>query len=177
LVAEKYRILAGIKAYSSSGHGLLKRIFKEVGANAEVLKISSIYKVRGRMESTHRIHDLRSFDSFEGLSVVAQMQTELSPSQLLKFFEGIEINLKSEILHRSVSLNLLVYEDRTLMTPQLTLPHPEFHRRPEELFPAAEVWGDYTHPVLKKNIYALTKEFTEESEMEFYAQGKTLLDF
>ena len=63
------------------------------------------------------------------------------------------------------------------MTENLTLPHPEFHMKPEVLFPAAEVWADYYHPVLKKTLRELTREFANLRWGEFFEQGKTLLDF
>jgi 2-amino-4-hydroxy-6-hydroxymethyldihydropteridine diphosphokinase len=40
----------------------------------------------------------------------------------------------------------------------LTLPHPEMHCRSFVLEPAAEIAGDWLHPILKKNIRELWTE-------------------
>jgi 7,8-dihydro-6-hydroxymethylpterin-pyrophosphokinase len=63
------------------------------------------------------------------------------------------------------------------MTPQLTLPHPDLHRRPEDLILAAQVWGSYLHPVLNKRLREIATEVKPESWGSFFAQGKSLLDF
>ena len=69
----------------------------------------------------------------------------------------LEDQLSSETLRRTLTLKLLVYDNLTLMTPEITLPHPEFHRRADELVPASEVWGEYQHPVLDRSILSPDK--------------------
>ena len=172
-----HSVLIGVKAYSASGMDLLKKVFALLKTHVEVAQLSSIYKVRGKISNSKGIHDLRSQESFSGLSVVVKAFTSLEPPGLLSVFQKIEDDLRSEVLHRSVSVNLLIFEGLTLMTPGLTLPHPEFHLQPEVLVPAAEVWGDYHHPILKDSIFSLSKRYSDENWGEFYTQGKSLLDF
>jgi 7,8-dihydro-6-hydroxymethylpterin-pyrophosphokinase len=96
-------------------------------------------------------------------------------------FSAPEINAKLQERMRknpnSVDYFLVLFEDETLLTPQLTLPHPDLHLLPFWLVPAAELWGDAAHPVLGKSLHDLAAERDLGTWGEFYAQGKTLLDF
>lgn len=174
---ELHGILLGLKAFSGSGHQLLQSVVRELNNFVEILALSSIYKVQGKITSSHGIHDVRSIESFSALSVVLKGASRFDPLFLLKRFAEIEFQLRSEVLHRSVSVNLLAYEGRTILTPQLTLPHPHLHSQLDQLVPAAEVWSDFLHPVLNKSLISMAQANSHEKWGEFYAQGKTLLDF
>ncbi|MCB0364184.1 MAG: 2-amino-4-hydroxy-6-hydroxymethyldihydropteridine diphosphokinase [Bdellovibrionaceae bacterium] len=177
MAGEVHETLVGIKVFSNEGQELLADVAKDLREKMAFVGASSVYRVWGNINHPEHIHDLRRIESFDGLAAVIKARTTLSPHELLKFLQDVEIKYRSEVLRRSISLNLLVYEDLTYMTPELTLPHPELHRRPESLLLAAEVWGEYVHPVLKENLYTLTRQFHDEQWGRFYAQGKTLLDF
>lgn len=155
----------------------MRKIIIDLKVEVDVLGSSSIYHVIGERYSPQHIHELKRLDDFDGLAVVVLFSSTQSAANLLAFFNQIEIKYRSEVLRRSASLNLLVFDDQTVMTPQLTLPHPELHVRPEFLLLAAEIWGDYVHPILRENLYFLTQRFRDEQWGRFYAQGKTLLDF
>ena len=47
---------------------------------------------------------------------------------------------------RSLDLDLLMYADQTVSSPQLELPHPRMHERLFVLEPLAEIEGDITVP-------------------------------
>jgi 7,8-dihydro-6-hydroxymethylpterin-pyrophosphokinase len=70
---------------------------------------------------------------------------------------------------------LLLMEDISLKTPELTLPQPELHLRPEELVPASEVWGSYHHPILKRTLADVALGLTDKTWGDFYCQGPELL--
>lgn len=55
-------------------------------------------------------------------------------------------------LSRTIDLDLLLYGDVVMATPELTLPHPRFHERPFVLQPLAEIAPDAVHPVLHLRI-------------------------
>ena len=169
--------LIAVKVYSSEGLALSKSVLKDLSEFVAFDRVSSIYKVRRSERKPFHNHDLRKVTDFEGLSFALLAATRLPATELMANLYDVEKNHSNEVLHRSLSLNLLAYEDKTTMTADLTLPHPEFHGRPEVLFPAAEVWGDYFHPVLKKSLHELTREFANLKWGEFYEQGKSLLDF
>ncbi len=70
---------------------------------------------------------------------------------------------------------LLCHDDEVRMTPALTLPYPKWMTEAHLLIPAAEIWGDYHHPVLTNNLYSLAQRFAGQPWGEFYAQGRELL--
>ena len=170
-------ILVSATAYSSDGPKLLKQVVQDIQQGMKLLTLSSVYKVKGTAINPSHIHDLRSVTTFEGLSVVMQLETDLAPLEVLELLRKIELLRKSELLHRNISLNLLFFEDMTYMTPELTLPHPDFHLRPELVIPAAEIWGERHHPVLGVSLSQLTRSFQNREWGEFFAQGQSLLDF
>ncbi|MCB0406932.1 MAG: 2-amino-4-hydroxy-6-hydroxymethyldihydropteridine diphosphokinase [Bdellovibrionales bacterium] len=172
-----YIALIGLKVFSNDGISLCRDVMKDLLKKVDVQKVSSIYRVKRSQRHPQHTHDLRTVMDFEGLSLALKVTTGLSPVQLMTFILEVEKKNKSEVLHRSLSLNLLAYEDQTLMTEFLTLPHPLFHAKPEMVFPAAEVWGEYFHPVLQKNLHAITRDFADLRWGEFFDQGKTILDF
>jgi putative acetyltransferase len=56
---------------------------------------------------------------------------------------------------RPIDLDLLLYDDRVVRTPDLTLPHPRMHERRFVLQPLAEVAPQAVHPVLAKSVAQL----------------------
>lgn len=172
----EHEVLISLRAFSGQPIELLRDTLKKMRLFLQVQQCSSVYKVKVKGQAAN-IHDIRLRRSLEGLAVVIRGTTKLSADQLIFRIHTSQEQMDSGATRRSVSLNLLVYDDLTLMSPQLTLPHPELHLRPEELVPAAEVFGEYYHPVLEQPLYALAERFREESWGEFFAQGQTLLDF
>ncbi|MCB0411494.1 MAG: 2-amino-4-hydroxy-6-hydroxymethyldihydropteridine diphosphokinase [Bdellovibrionales bacterium] len=169
--------LISVTAYSSEGLRLLRKAYQALDLGVQVSRMSSIYRVRGKAYKPAHIHDLRSVTTFEGLSVCLEIKARFEPKESLSFLKSIEEDLKSEQLHRSLSLNLLFYEDLTCISPELTIPHPQFHRRADMAIPAAEIWGDKIHPILGTSLYAIAQSFGKSDWGEFYSQGQTLLDF
>lgn len=172
-----HKVLIGFKVFTNDGYATLKALISQASEFVTIQRASSIYRFHVETNEPTHIHDLKSLSSTEGMAVVVKATTSLDPNSLQEQLEQTEESFRGELSTRNVSLNLLVYEDMTLMTPDLTLPHPEFHRRAEFIVPASEVWGDYRHPVIEESLFSLTQAFSGESWGEFYAQGKTLLDF
>ena len=80
------------------------------------------------------------------MNAVVFMQTELSPRQLLAVTQDIEKQLgrtaKSEggVYHdRPIDIDILLYGDLRLSTPDLTIPHPLMHQRDFVLRPLREI--------------------------------------
>jgi 2-amino-4-hydroxy-6-hydroxymethyldihydropteridine diphosphokinase len=79
----------------------------------------------------------------EYLNAVAQIETCLAPQALLASLQAIEDATGRERPYRNaprtLDLDLLLYGDRRLQTPQLTLPHPRMGERAFVLLPLAEI--------------------------------------
>ncbi len=87
------------------------------------------------------------FDSGNAfLNMVAKVETELEPIDALHVTQDIEKRLgRSEksvngVYHdRIIDIDLLMYDDLTMNTPQLTLPHPLMRQRPFVMEPLSQI--------------------------------------
>jgi len=77
------------------------------------------------------------------INAVAQLETTLDPRRLLDELSAIEARHGRERpfpnAPRTLDLDLLLYGQTTLVTPDLTLPHPRMHERAFVLEPLAEL--------------------------------------
>lgn len=77
------------------------------------------------------------------LNAVAWLETGLDAHELLAHLHAIEGRHGRERPHvnapRTLDLDLLLYGDAQIDTPELTLPHPRLHRRAFVLAPLAEL--------------------------------------
>ena len=89
------------------------------------------------------------------LNTVVELETALDPTELLKTLKAIEQRLGRKPSAerwgpRPIDLDLLLYDDRVIHTPELTVPHPRLHERRFVLEPLAQLAPDIIHPVLKQ---------------------------
>jgi len=95
------------------------------------------------------------------LNGAATILTRLSPRELLRAMLEIEANHGRERAEetrwgpRRLDLDLLMYEDRIIDEPGLTIPHPRLHQRTFVLIPLAQIAPDAVHPVLGETIETL----------------------
>lgn len=110
------------------------------------------------------------FESKNGfLNCVAAFETELSPLKLLDTTERIERELgrtqKSAggIYHdRIIDIDILLYGDKVVENPRLTIPHPLMHKRTFVLEPLAEIAPEAIHPAIGNSIRKLLEELREK---------------
>ena len=86
------------------------------------------------------------------INAVAELQTELSPLQLLRELQALEQAAGRERpfrnAPRTLDLDLLLYGQRVLDTDVLTVPHPRLQLRAFVLQPLLELAPGLEHPVL-----------------------------
>ena len=78
------------------------------------------------------------------LNAVAELETQLTPRQLLDHLLDVERRLGRERVGaqwgpRTIDLDLLLYGDETIAEPGLVVPHPRLHERLFVLEPLAEL--------------------------------------
>ena len=56
---------------------------------------------------------------------------------------------------RIIDIDILLYDNLVLQTPELTLPHPLMHERLFVMEPLAEIAPNVIHPVFKKPVISL----------------------
>ena len=93
------------------------------------------------------------------LNGVCEVRTSLEPLELLHTLLDIEQEMgRVRLRHwgeRNIDLDLLLYEDVVMDTPQLKLPHPDMQNRDFVLLPLAEIAPELVHPTLQKTISEL----------------------
>jgi 2-amino-4-hydroxy-6-hydroxymethyldihydropteridine diphosphokinase len=88
------------------------------------------------------------------LNAVAEINTSLPPVALLHELQGIEQAHGRERAYRNaprtLDLDLLLYGNQTIATPNLTVPHPRMHERAFVLLPLQELDPDLEIPARGK---------------------------
>ena len=93
------------------------------------------------------------------LNGVCEVRTSLEPLALLHILLAIEQEMgRVRLRHwgeRNIDLDLLLYEDVVMDTPELKLPHPDMQNRDFVLLPLDEIAPEIIHPTLQKTISEL----------------------
>lgn len=95
------------------------------------------------------------------LNAALRLDTILSPLELLDATQQIEREMgrtqKSNGAYhdRIIDIDILLYDDLVLQTPELTLPHPLMHERRFVMEPLAEIAPNVVHPVFHKSVISL----------------------
>jgi 2-amino-4-hydroxy-6-hydroxymethyldihydropteridine diphosphokinase len=56
---------------------------------------------------------------------------------------------------RTLDVDILLYGEQLINTPELTIPHPRMHERRFVLEPLCEIAPELSHPVVKKTMREL----------------------
>ena len=95
------------------------------------------------------------------LNGCALLEVQLTPQELLEALLGIEAKFgrvrKERNSPRTLDLDLLLFDDLILDTPNLQVPHPRMHERAFVLVPLAEIAPNWVEPVSGKAIAQLVQ--------------------
>ena len=136
----------------------LQALDKELGS---LVKCSSFYETLPWGFSSYSLF----------LNAAACFDTLLSPEEVLAVTQQIEKSLgrkeksrQGQYADRCIDIDILLYDDRVIETPDMILPHPHMAERMFVLEPLAEIMPHLLHPLRKKTILQLKEELAERSE-------------
>lgn len=91
-----------------------------------------------------------------------QIRTLLPPEELLALLHKIEQERgRTREIHwgpRTLDLDILLYDDIILHSDDLTIPHPEMHKREFVLKPLAQISPYTMHPIYRETIASLMEK-------------------
>jgi 2-amino-4-hydroxy-6-hydroxymethyldihydropteridine diphosphokinase len=99
----------------------------------------------------------REQDDF--INLVLKIETGLTPLELLGVLKAAEAKLKRRKTipfgPRSIDLDILLYGDLIMQSPELTIPHARLCERGFVLVPLHELAPQLVHPVNRQTIFQL----------------------
>lgn len=103
------------------------------------------------------------------LNSAVQVETELSPLQLLIEIKAIELKMgrpektSNSYMSRVIDIDIIDFENKIYQYHDLMIPHPHMHIRNFVLYPLRDIEPRYIHPNFNKNIEQLIAELTDET--------------
>ena len=85
--------------------------------------------------------------------------------RLLSVEDGMGRTREKESGPRNIDLDILLYDDRTVDSDRLTIPHPRMHERRFVLVPLAQIAPELSHPRLQKSVGELLALCRDKSEV------------
>ena len=94
------------------------------------------------------------------VNYVIKIETNLDPFQLWRELEDIQ--RKTGRVHnpirygpRMLDLDIILYDDMVINSPELIIPHPRMHKRRFVLKPICDIDPQIVHPVIEKDMQYL----------------------
>jgi len=130
-----------------------------------------------RVSSIYETEPVDYLDQDWFLNSALEATTELPPQELLARMREIEVAMGSKKPFakgpRLIDLDILLYGNETIETPDLQVPHPRMLERLFVLVPLAEIAPAYVHPLWKGTVADLLKQTPDRSEVrKFLHQGE-----
>ena len=102
---------------------------------------------------------------------VLHVTTDLEPDDLLTEVQSIEQHFGRKrdagyYMSREMDIDVLYYDDKTISSDNLIVPHPHIARRLFVLVPLVEIAPGFMHPVLKMTNRQLLEQCDDESTIK-----------
>jgi 2-amino-4-hydroxy-6-hydroxymethyldihydropteridine diphosphokinase len=123
-----------------------------------------------RVSSIYETEPVDYLDQEWFLNMVLEAQTELDALDLLSALRVIEARMGSKKAFakgpRKIDLDILLYGNETIDTPELQVPHPRMLERKFVLIPLAEIAPALRHPSWKSGVALLLAASRDRSAVK-----------
>lgn len=116
----------------------------------------------GRVTATSSLYETEPVEFTDQpwfLNCAAALETDQTPQQLMSCILRIEEVMGRQRVRkkgpRLIDIDILLFGDMILDSPELTIPHPAMHERRFVLEPLAEIAPTVRHPVSNKTVLEL----------------------
>jgi len=169
----------GILAYIGIGSNLgdpllqckdaIKRLTGLPGISIE--RISSFYKTEPVVSDLCVGEDRVKLENQHWfINAVAEIRTTLAPRDLLRSLQNVESNMgrvrSFAGAPRTIDLDLLLYGQEIICEDELTVPHPEMHKRLFVLKPLCEIASYVIHPAFGVSMRGLKDRLNDQKIVE-----------
>ena len=145
-------VYLGLGANLGDRRASLAKALDMLSLNVDVARVSGLYETAPVGYSDQPLF----------LNAVALVRTTLPPRRVFSFVKGIERAMGRTPSFRNaprlVDIDILLYGETVMESPDLTLPHPRMHERAFVLAPLAEIAPEAWHPALLKTVRELLAE-------------------
>ncbi|ADJ25347.1 2-amino-4-hydroxy-6-hydroxymethyldihydropteridine pyrophosphokinase [Dehalogenimonas lykanthroporepellens BL-DC-9] len=153
--ADELKLTSATTVYLSLGSNMGDRVFnltRAIDLLGRPLKIT-------RMSSVFETAPVGVPEQADFLNMVIEAQTHIAPPDLLRLIKGVEQVIgrgkAGSDEPRVIDIDILLYGDRRIDTPELVIPHPRMTKRAFVLVPLCELAPRLKEPKSRRTVEAL----------------------
>lgn len=155
-------VLVSIVIQGPEGLDAAKSIVQKIARSSQLVEVGSILNVSREKNDVF----------IQGKEFVLTLSVDQQPQGFMENLKSIEMEVLSENPSNLLVTKVLAWENLSLLSPDLVLPHPDLRFDGVTLKLAAEIWGDYFHPIAKRTLQEIVRDEGEPTlGVEFCVQG------
>ncbi len=167
--AKKITAYLGLGSNLGNREDNLKKALRLLGQEMPIKRVSSPYITSPVGYTTQP----------DFINAVCEVTTSLTPEELFILIKKIEITMGRTPNFpngpRIIDVDILLYDNCVIDTPQLIIPHPRMMQRAFVLVPFAEIAPDIIHPVSHETIRELLSHLGYIEGVQRFNDDKSLI--